>query len=378
MAEKADWPYAVCLTLTYADLTQTARDGAAMFCYADVSDFLKRLRSAARYEARKGKWNFTPVVRFLCAGEQGSRHGRCHWHLIIYSNFDLCRLGKFRLRGHLVSHRRDMVTEGKRKRRLNWTLWPHGFMTLQEPDQAGMNYVLSYCLKDQFSGEKSSGTMREASSENFATGLFRMSKYPPIGENFLMRKMESLLEKGAVLPALQIRVPGFSGYWQPSGSFRKKLLWCLVALNKRILWTTGAPAPQWSSLLSSLSQNDADLEILNGPQQNEQDEQTLEAAVAFRGREVAEARRLGEIRRNCGRRIPCLSCLNGSTEGQIRDFGLVRTEAEDGSWVYASSDGLPGTYKELCRPLGRSNPACKRLGTADLRKAFPRTGVEGP
>ena len=149
MAEKAVYPYAACVTLTYSDETQHGRDGAAMFAYADIRLFLAFLRRSAAYEAKKCHWNVKPLVRFLCAGEQGDRNGRCHWHLILFTNFDLSRIGKFTLNGKQISDRRDMLTIGKRKRRLNWTLWKHGFMTLQEPDQAGMAYVLSYCLKDQ-------------------------------------------------------------------------------------------------------------------------------------------------------------------------------------------------------------------------------------
>ena len=259
MAEKSDWPHALCITLTYSDETQESRDGARMFRYADIRAFLARLRSAARRQAGR-----VSTIRFICAGEQGDRLGRCHWHIILYSEVDLTTLGEFRLRGNYCAGRKDIITSGKQVRRLNWTLWRFGFVAVQEPDQSAMNYVLSYCLKDQFTEEKTHGTMREAKAENFATGLFRMSKRPAIGENFLMRKMESLLEKNAVLPSLNIKVPGFHGYWQPSGTFRKKLLWCLVALNKRILWATGANAPQWPSLLASCSQNETETGVLNG------------------------------------------------------------------------------------------------------------------
>ena len=68
---------------------------------------------------------------------------------------------------------------------------------------------------------------KESKSENFATGLFRMSKRPGIGENFLMRKFEALEASGSVLPSLNIKIPGLKGYWHPSGLWRKKILWCL-------------------------------------------------------------------------------------------------------------------------------------------------------
>lgn len=328
MAEKTDWQHSVCIALTYSEETQEGRDAASMFCYAHVSDFLKRIRSAAAREAKRSKWNFAPVVRFLCAGEQGDRNGRCHWHLILFSNFDLALLGQFRLRGNLVSHRRDMITEGKRKRRLNWSLWPWGYMTLQMPDQGGMSYVLSYCLKDQFTHEKSQGTMREARSENFATGLFRMSKRPAIGENFLMRKMEGLAAQGAVLPNLNIRVPDFGGYWQPSGSFREKLLWCLRALNQRALWATGANAPQWSSLLLSCGESEADLEVLNGPKIEEINYLERARKVGRRLENWAEgyAERVRESAACC-----CQACLDGLSEAELESRGLWRIVKKAGT-----------------------------------------------
>lgn len=389
MAEKTDWPHTVCLALTYSDETPEGRDGAAMFCYAHVSDFLKRLRSAAAREAKRAKWNVKPVIRFLCAGEQGDRNGRCHWHMIIYSNFDLTCLGKFHLRGNLVSDRRDMITEGKRKRRLNWTLWPFGFMTLQEPDQGGMNYVLSYCLKDQFTQEKSEGTMREAKSENFATGLFRMSKRPAIGENYLMRKMEELDAKGAVLPALKIKIPDFHGYWQPNGSFRKKLLWCLVALNQRALWATGANAPQWSSLLSSCVDNESDLEILNGTQQKqdpdyvspdgwkndvEHVEQRRKEAAYF-----ARNRSIGERNSRCRRAVPCHQCLDGFGAEKLETIGVTRTVNENGSNTYRAAGYIGTEARDVYdgwrnTRLRHVNPDCQ--GAAGLKaqtRAFPRS-----
>lgn len=329
MAEKADHSHAACIALTYSDETQEGRDGARMFAYHDVRGFMHRLRRAARYEAEKGNWNIVPQVRFICAGEQGDRNGRCHWHLIIYSNFDLARIGQFRLRGKLVSHRRDMISVGKRKRRLNWSLWPLGFMTLQEPDEGAMHYVLSYCLKDQFTQEKSRFTMREAQSENFATGLFRMSKRPAIGENFLMRKMEALDATHSVLPSLNLKVPGLSGYWQPNGSFRKKLLWCLVALKQRAVWATGALPPQWSSLLSACADNQSDMELLNGPSPEETDYTEVARKVGRRLESWAEVRSDRAARAERGP-CCCRACLDSATERELAERGLWRVVASKG------------------------------------------------
>jgi hypothetical protein len=329
MAEKAENSHAVCVTLTYADNTEQRRDAAAMFAYADIKLFLGALRAAARREAKRSNWNIVPQIRFLCAGEQGDRIGRCHWHMIIYSNFDLTLLGKFRLRGNLVSHRRDIETVGKRKRRLNWTLWPHGFMTVQTPDQGAMSYVLSYCLKDQFTHEKSKGTMRESKSENFATGLFRMSKRPAIGESWLMRKLEGLEATGSVLPSLQLSIPDFAGYWHPNGLFREKLLWGLVALNQRVVWATGAPAPQWSSLLASCADNETDMEILNGQIEKPETFDQIVAAFALTGEAYWAA-----VAAQNGRNLPYSRLIDGLTLDELKTLGVRRDTFEKGHYSY--------------------------------------------
>lgn len=279
MAEKTQFPHALCVCLTYSDHTQEGRDGAAMFAYHHVSDFLKRLRAASE-RAQPGS-----KIRFLCAGEQGDRNGRCHWHLILFSDLDLRFLGEVKV---LAKGKREkttdpqmMMTVGKRKRRLNWSQWPLGFCTFQQPDQGGMSYVLTYCLKDQFTHQKSKGTMREAHVENFATGLFRMSKRPAIGERYLWGILEALNKKGAVLPSLKIQIPDFSGYWHPHGNLRKMLLWGMVAINQRVLWATGANAPQWPSLLASCGDNETDLGVLKHVPTIETEEAIVEA---FRAR----------------------------------------------------------------------------------------------
>lgn len=373
MAEKATNSHALVLALTYSDETEVGRQGARMFCYADVRDFMKRLRSAAAYAAKRERWNFQPEIRFLCAGEQGDRNGRCHWHMVIYSNFDLQRLGKFRLRGKLVSHRRDLMTVGKRKRRLNWDLWPHGFMTMQEPDQGGMSYVLSYCLKDQFTGEKSAKAMRYARSENFATGLFRMSKRPAIGERYLYQKLEEYLSKGACPPALQLNIPEFGGYWQPHGSFRKKLLWGLVALNQRLLWSTGAPAPQWSTLLASCRGVQSDMEILNVEEERQKREgDDIEADIRRRQSIDGGEQRRRETVRRCGSVLPCEDCLHELDQKTLARLGVVRSEIE-GVWEYETVDG--DSVRSLqSRPGSGVNPYCRAQGSKQIRLAFPATG----
>lgn len=370
MAEKTGHKHTLCVALTYGEDTREQRDAARMFCYADVRAFMARLRDTLRRKKLSGS------VRFLCAGEQGDRYGRCHWHLILYSDADLTQIGEFTHYGRAVTDRAQMMTIGKRKRRLHWSLWGNGFVTLQEPDEGGMAYVLSYCLKDQFTEEKSHGTMREAKAENFATGLFRMSKRPAIGEDFLMRKMEALEATASVLPSLQIKIPDMSGYWHPNGTFREKLLWCLVALNRRTVWATGADAPQWAALVASCRDNSKDMEILCGKEiEQEDDAESDEAIFARRAREMAGNQRRGEIARRCGSVLPCRDCLHELSDDQLTGIGVQRLWPEDGSeWQYDALPGFGHLAERRKESLGHINPYCQQRGSKIARLTFPATG----
>lgn len=375
MAEKSLHSHAVCITLTYSDDTDHGRDAASMFCYADVSAWLKRIRAAAARMAKSHRWNVVPNVRFVCAGEQGDRNGRCHWHVILYSNFDVSRLGDFTLRGRPVTSRRDLLTEGKRKRRLHWSLWDYGFVTVQEADQGSFNYVLSYCLKDQFTYEKSQGTMREAKSENFATGLFRMSKRPAIGEAWLVQEMERLDRLGAVLPSLSLRVPDFHGYWVPSGTMREKLLWHLAALNRRHVFRFGCDAPQWSSLLASCKDNESDLEILNGEINKEEPDPKAEALKLERRIQSQRDHRADEINRikgRCGKVIPCEGCLASLTRFQFEALGIEERSGPTGRVEYYSRCTGQKVTDGNNPDTGRLNPYCLKAGSYEAGRAFPK------
>lgn len=385
MAEKATSPFSLVVALTYSDATPEGRDGARMFCYKDVQDFMKRLRIAAqRLEEMKGS-GVTPWIRFICAGEQGSRNNRCHWHLVLYSNVNLLNVGQFfGLRNKIkveVFDDKDKISptisgHANRAKRLDWSLWPLGYSVFQNPDQGAMGYVLSYCLKDQFTEEKSRDTMRAAKSENFATGLFRMSKRPAIGEAFLIQKMERLHALGAVLPSLKLQVPEMGGYWQPNGSFRKRLLWFLTAINQQVRWRTGADAPQWASLVESCKEIETDLEILNGPEITE--EQSLESKFEFRTREIAEAQRVGAIYRTCGSALPCDQCLSTLSAADLERLGVAEVCDPDGSnWRYESLPGEPSIYEKRSERSNGPNPYCfKQFSPAyerDFKRAFPKT-----
>ena len=376
MMEKAMHSHCLVLALTYDDSTQHNRDAARMFQYLDVRLFLARLREAIKTAKSPSG------VRFICAGEQGDRNGRCHWHIILYSSVDLTAIGEVQgLKNHqrvVLTDRSDMISVGKRIRRLNWSLWPHGYTTFQEPDQGGMNYVLSYCLKDQFTVEKSRGTGREAKTENFATGLFRMSKRPAIGELYLYERLSELEAKGAVLPSLNIMVPGFHGYYHPSGSFRQKALWALVALNQRVVWGTGKPAPQWTSLLSSLKDNQPDLEVLtNVKAQETETAGDFAARIELVSREYTRRNRIAKTRRKCGSSLPCDRCLDCLTDQKIETLAVCREKADFAagfSWVYRAAPGSVSVYTRQRTDFGSINPYCRRSTTKHVKEAFPSSG----
>lgn len=362
--EKAVSPHTLCIALSYDESTQSNRDAARMFQYADVRGFLARLR-AAIYDRSPGSW-----VRFLIAGEQGDRNGRCHWHAILYSDVPLWTFGDVKGmkdgQKAVLTEWADMVSTSNRKRRLDWSLWGKGFVTFQAPDLGAMHYVLSYVLKDQFTPEKSRETGREGKTDNFATGLFRMSKRPAIGERFFYEKLAALDEKGWVLPSLDMAVPGLKGYYQPAGSFRKKLLWALSAMNRRAIWNTGRDAPQWSTLVASCRENEADLEVLLGQENPEREwRERVSALVAD-----ADARR---IVGRCGAKAPCDRCLAALSEDALAGLGIFRYEEEGVArfgfynterWL-PHEQGVPGGSRA-------PNALCRRKSDQSTREAFHR------
>jgi len=136
-------------TLTYG---KCAGVNAATLVYKDVQDFLKRLRK--KYS-----------VRYIVAGEYGTKKNRAHWHIILFFN--------------------KQYPEVENNKRVNWELWPHGFTYFQEPDWKGFQYVLKYVLKDQ--------------DERVKTTHLAMSKKPPLGDEYF-KELAKQHVKEMVLP----------------------------------------------------------------------------------------------------------------------------------------------------------------------------------
>lgn len=307
-------PHTFVLALSYSEDTEHSRRSARMFDYQDVSDFLKRLRRSMDYHL-----NAKGALSFVAAGEQGDRFKRCHWHVVLFAQVDFLRLGEWKAPWGVVTERSDIVSPKPTGAdspvwRRNWSLWDHGFVTVQEPDYGGMRYAMAYALKDQFNVRNSAHTARQGKAEVFGTGYLAMSKKPPIGARFIDAYVQQCADGGFVPPTRKLRVPGVERPFWPSGMLADRLLEGLAAVNAGIKDRTGADAAGWSSLLYEARESEADLERLGvlDVEENEENEADNEARQAVaNAADNSEARRRGQQRRRCGSTEACDLCLRG-------------------------------------------------------------------
>lgn len=336
---KSDW---VCRALAEADtafhsfqieLTYrnnddgTAPAGAVAFQYRDVQLFMKLLRETyfKKYEVRG-------EIRYIVAGEKGSKNGRAHWHLLLYSNKPIHTLGDW-------SDIMGRPQPGMRyATNMHWSIWPHGFVYVQRLSQKSVSYSIKYAIKDRLTSLKSQGTMNESRSETYAASLFRMSKKPPVGWTYLERICEDWRDRRVVPVTLDIKIPGYSSYWYPRGKFREYLLQQLHDINLTHQEEYGSDCPQWAALLASVvSQKETDSQIrdleglIYGEVETIKDEtwfQKFRAHLAEKQRIHADAHERAKIRRTCGRLDACAACRSHFTDAD-------RTEYRDWQALYA-------------------------------------------
>jgi hypothetical protein len=155
--KEASW--FVRLDLTYrpgADGKDPA--SAVVLSYRDVQNFLKRLRKAG--------YN----VRYLVAGEYGSRKGRAHWHMLLWG---------------AGSDPYENFAERKEKQECKY--WQNGFVYLTRPtEDVQIKYVVKYALKDRYAKH---GVMTEP---------LRMSTQPIIGRKFIRDLAADYVSQGLV------------------------------------------------------------------------------------------------------------------------------------------------------------------------------------
>lgn len=312
MAECAVAGEAIAIELTYRNLPDgSPPTGARAFRYADVQRFLKKIRSAYsdQYEA-------TGEVKYICAGERGSERDRVHWHLVLFSEKSLLKLGVwkdafFRKIGEVVF-----------EERIHWSMWDHGYVWVKPASQESVEYALKYATKDQFAWTKSRGHKRETKSDMHGAGMFRMSKAPPLGERYLAKRLHEWRVARVVPTSLRIPVPDYSGYWWPQGKQREILLYGLSEINRLRRAETGRDCPQWKTLLSTVSEeNERDFEALvYGQMEDERSVEERERQNQWLWKreveQIAEQRERRdrakadlETIRKCGSVEPCSNCL---------------------------------------------------------------------
>jgi len=271
MMEREIMGHALVIALTYSDDTHHSRRSAAVFDYKDVQDLMRNIRRQVEYHLKR-----TSAVSFIAAGEQGERKGRCHWHLILFSEVDLTGIGKWgapfgksqpgdwRACLQPVVGSSEIITPDGAKEpwRRGWSLWPHGFVTVQRPDYGGMRYAMAYALKDQFNVLNSQGTGRQAKVETFGAGYLVMSKKPPIGARWIDAYIEKCRAGGFVPPTSALSIDGLTRPYWPHGLLKDRLLSGLATVNAEILEQTGANAAGWSTLLHENRDSADNLETL--------------------------------------------------------------------------------------------------------------------
>jgi hypothetical protein len=341
VAEKQTFPHAYAVTLTYADVVtivdgQQVKQpplGARVYRYKDVSDFWKRLR----YHANK-KWQKQGfALRYVVVGEKGTKEGRCHYHGVLFATHPIHELGEL---------------EGKKtkgfayKRRLNWTLWGHGYVEFQRPDRAGMAYVLKYILKARMTAARSRGFAREGKTEWLASSYLWCSKKPAIGSIWLFDKLNDLVSKGMCPPALRVRVPG-GGDWYVHGKLQKDMCLYLHHANAEFRKERGRDLAGWSTLINSVSDEiekedtgelvkrkpweylihgeEAEEEISEQEREirrlhAEQQYQRFKAQIEHKRRIAAPIESARATVRNCGHIVPCANCAARLYPEEKADF----------------------------------------------------------
>ena len=166
IAEQKTASQTLAVTLTYddAELVKDGREAnAAVLVYADFQRFMKRLRKAG--------FN----VRYIVAGEYGSKKGRAHWHAVLFFYGKTLKIveepaqrGKWDVL--LPRWKHDPWA------RINWEPWKDGFAYFQEAEYEGFQYLMKYALKDQ--------------QAEVAETTLSMSKKPPLGAAFFKEEAE--------------------------------------------------------------------------------------------------------------------------------------------------------------------------------------------
>lgn len=345
VAEKATLPYAYAITLTYADVDGEPPLGARVYRYRDVALMWKRIRAAA-----KRRWKDNLQLRYVIVGEKGSRFGRCHYHGVVFADRPIHELGQL---------------EGKNgqgfayKRRVNWSLWGHGFVEFQQADRKGMAYVLKYILKSRMTAARSKGFGREGKTEWLASSYLWCSKKPPIGAVWLHQKLTDLVAKGMSPASLRVRVPG-GGDWYVSGEAQRQMCVLLHHANEEYRANFGRELAGFSTLLESVSEpiensetgeilhrkpwewlkhgEETENETTGNVEQAERQWQRFKAEYAAKRRLGADLGSARAVVQRCGNVEPCEICAASIAPHVLADIQQERAFRR-AEWVEHGSPG---------------------------------------
>lgn len=167
IAEQEASDETLALTLTYAGDVPNA----ATLIYPDVQKFIKSLRKAGY------------SVRYIVAGEYGTKKGRAHWHIVLFF--------------------KGAAPELPLEQRASFQYWPHGWVYTQKPDYRGFHYLLKYALKDQ-----------DAST---SVGHLAMSKKPPLGYEYFINLARRYVDQDLSPQSPEYK---FRGITKPNGRLR--------------------------------------------------------------------------------------------------------------------------------------------------------------
>lgn len=368
MAEKALTHEVLVLRLSYRNKSDgTLPDAAKAFDYDHIKAFMKRVREAYfNHYGERGE------IRYLVAGERGSKFGRVHWHMILFSQKPLSEVGDWQDQWF------KSIDKMRLSENIHWQYWDHGHVFIQRPDQKGMAYVLKYVVKDQYNIQNSKGTMREAKSELSGASMFRQSRRPAIGMPWLIAKVADWKARGVIPVSLDLRLPDYDGYWYPKGKFREYLLHNIWEINQTYKEEHKEDMPQWSALTSSLVSDEAALDYLfYGPplifseeeriQYDRQETQKFQKEFARKRAEADKVRQFHDRATKCSSLLTCRPCFDGLTRLEKRAYKYWYEQRIDEE---REKDGgpagrKPGSAKALKRAAaqrleadGAINPWC--------------------
>lgn len=389
VAEKQTLPYAYSFTLTYADQTcpetgeVTTPLGAKVFRYKDVSNMWKRIRAAG-----KRRWGENIELRYVCVGEKGTKYGRCHYHGVFFSNYPIVELGTLtHPKGNKFAY----------KRRLNWSIWGHGFVEFQPADRKGMSYALKYILKARMTAKRSEGHKREGKTEWLASSYLWCSKVPPVGGVWLFQKLNELVSVGLCPSALRIRVPG-GGDWWVMGKLQMEMCLFLHHANNEYRKERGRDLAGWKTLIASCEEEIENLKsgelvkrktwewLVNGEQEEEITELTpkeieqswtdLQEWFRYK-RKIAEP--INNARatvRLCGNIKPCEACATDLAEHDHADLEQeYNLRYEEWCWLEGRNQHNETNHERFKRwwqTRLRPSRGCALRNTEILKEQFGR------